>query len=980
MISSRTRTGLFETLPKSSDPSPKVTKLSRPPNKSEHDSSPVAHRQGRQSLDGSPRMVDSRPRSVESKSSERRSPKINTSEKRVSKGSELQSQLGILQDDLKNTKELLEKAEDEKSQALADLEKAKRATEEANEELTEVLALQKRAEENCEIEKFRADELEQASIDKMQRIEQKWQSEISLVKKKHAADVSALLSANQEVERMKKELAMAIEAKSSALLRAENATKIAQENAKKVEVLGAELVQLRNALDEARASQLAFREEKASVDAWWESKAKEASILVENLTSEAESLKQELKKAKMAEAVLVESELMIERLSVELHDAKNSECNAIDLAEQLKKKVESLEVELDKAKSAEKASNESVASLLNKLEESNLCLQEAETEITSLRLRAECLEMSLCQKRGDLEKSNRQIETAKIETDSMASVIGSLKGELEIMEAEKQEALKSEELAALKIQSLMEEKSKLFDELQKATEAEEKGKNAMDDLAVVIREVSLETNEAKEDLATTQGQLAEARSQVDDLKLVLQKTEEKYQAVIDEAMKEIREVSLETNEAKEDLATTQGRLAEARSQVDDLKVVLQKTEEKYQAVIDEAMKEIDQYKIIVKQNELDFQRSTADWHEKELNFLSRVKSSEEEIVVRKGEVGKLTNSLKAAEAQTRMAREDGVQLQNFLSQAKSELSGAKQVAENAISESLRLKETLHSKENDIANFARENKKLLDSEAAALAKIEELSKLLAEKASQKNEEDGKLMTKTAVGLEIPMKAGLPGVAAYEKIEKHTLEVLMKAEIAAEAADEKIKENGLEAPIKAEFSVENANEKIQKHGLEVPRKAELSVETAYEKIEENVTEVPKMAETSDETPNEKIEAKFISSLSTGNVKKQQENVVSVTLVPSDMKAQPVHGSKNNTENSKDETEWENFKTYENDSSPKSTMHESVDEDFDSKSQFGSLNRRHGLASEIVEEGQKQHQKKKNALLHKFGGLLKKKHSCK
>ncbi|XP_031482542.1 WEB family protein At3g02930, chloroplastic-like [Nymphaea colorata] len=927
MISSRTRTGLFETLPKSSDPSPKVTKLSRPPNKSEHDFSPVAHRQGRQSLDGSPRMVDSRPRSVESKSSERRSPKINTSEKRVSKGSELQSQLVVLQDDLKNTKELLEKAEDEKSQALEDLKKAKRATDEANEKVTEVLALQKRAEENCEIEKFRADELEQASIDKMQRIEQKWQSEISLVKKKHAADVSALLSANQEVERMKKELAMAIEAKSSALLRAENATKFAQENAKKVEVLTAELDQLRDALNEARASQLAIREENASIDAWWESKAKEASILVENLTSEAESLKQELKKAKMAEAELVESELMIERLSVELHDAKNSECNAIDLAEQLKKKVESLEVEVDKAKSAEKASNESVASLLKRLEESNLFLQEAETEITSLRLRAESLEMSLCQQRGDLEKSDRQIETAKIETDSMARVIGSLKGELEIMEAEKQEALKNEELAALKIQSLMEEKSKLFDELQKTTEEEEKSKNAMDDLALVIREVSLESNKAKEDLDTTQGQLAEARSQVDDLKLVLQKTEEKYQAVIDEAMKEI-----------------------------------------------------DQYKIIVKQNELDFQRSKADSHEKELNFLSRIKRSEEEIVVLKGEADKLTNSLKAAEAQTRMAREDGVQLQNFLCQVKSELSGAKQVAENAISESLQLKEALHRKENDIANFARENKELLDREAAALAKIEELSKLLAEKASQKDAEDGKLMTKATVGLEVPMKAGLPGEAAYEKIEKHTLEVLMKAEIAAEAAHEKIEENGLEAPIKAEISVQNDTEKIQKHGLEVPRKAEVSVETAYEKIEENVTEVPKVAETSDETPNEKIQAKFISSLSTGNVKKQQENVVSVTVVPSDLKARPVHGSMNNTENSKDETEWETFKTYENDSSPKSTMHESVDEDFDSKSQFGSLNRRHGLASEIVEDGQKHHQKKKNALLHKFGGLLKKKHSCK
>ncbi|CAN6461060.1 unnamed protein product [Victoria cruziana] len=930
MISSRTRTGLFETLPKSSDASPKVNKLSRAPNKPEHEFSPASQRQGRQSLDGSPRTVDSRSRSVEPKISERRSPRIKSSEKKPLKGSELQTQLGILQEDLKKTKELLEKAEHEKSQALEDLKKATRAEEEANEKLTEALALQKRAEENCEIEKFRADELEQASIDKMQRVEQKWVSEISLIKKQHAADVSALLSTNQEVERMKKELAVAIEGKNYALLRAENATKIADENAEKVENLAAELDRSRSALDEARASELAIREEKASIDAWWESKAKEASTLVEKLTSEAESLKEKLAKAKMAEAELVQSERLIERLTIELRDAKSSECDAVDLVAQMKAKVESLEVEVGNAKSAEKVANESVASLQKRLEESNLFLQEAEAEIASLKLRAESLEMSLCQQKGDLEKSDSQIETARIEADSMARVIGSLKGELERMEVEKREALKNEELAALKMQSLMAEKSKLNDQLQKTIEEEEKGKNAMDDLALVIREVSLETNKAKEELSTTQGQLAEARSQVDDLELVLRKTEEKYQVMVDEAMKEI-----------------------------------------------------DQYKVIVKQNEADLQSSKADWREKELKFLSCIKRSEEEIAVLKGEAGELTNSLKAAEDQTRMARDDGIQLQNFLSQIKSELSGTKEVAELATSEALRLKEILHTKENCIAKFASENKELLDREAAALTKIEELSKLLAERSSQKQREESKLMTIEKVGLEVPAKAEIPPEAACGKTEKQTLEVLMKAEIFYEAAHEKIDGNGPETPRKAETSSENADENIAKRGLEVPSNGEVSVETAYEKTSVDVTEVPKRADTSDETPKQRIQEKFTSSLSPDNTKKQQENVFSATDVPADPKVEPLHGNKN----SKDETESldeasarMSFKNYENDSSPKSTAHESMDEDFYSKLQYDGLSRSHGLASEIVEDGQKQHQKKKKALLHKFGGLLRKKHSCK
>ncbi|KAF3773854.1 putative WEB family protein [Nymphaea thermarum] len=88
-----------------------------------------------------------------------------SSTKCVVKVPELQSQLGLLHKDLKKTKELLEKTEAEKSKAIEDLKEAKRAIEEANEKLSEALVLQKRAEENSEIEKFRAEELEQASID-----------------------------------------------------------------------------------------------------------------------------------------------------------------------------------------------------------------------------------------------------------------------------------------------------------------------------------------------------------------------------------------------------------------------------------------------------------------------------------------------------------------------------------------------------------------------------------------------------------------------------------------------------------------------------------------------------------------------------------------------------------------------------------------------------------------------------------------------
>ncbi|CAN6486654.1 unnamed protein product [Victoria cruziana] len=845
MISSKTRTGLFETPHKTSPATPRANKLSRAGSKSEHESSPSPLQPGRLSVDRSPRSVDSRPRSVDSRPGERRSPKIATPE-RVVKGPELQSQLGLVQEELKKTKELLEKTEAEKSKAIEDLKGAKKAAEEADEKLSEALVLQKRAEENSEIEKFRADELEQASIDVAQKIEQKWQSEIDLVKKQHLEEVSSLLSANEEMDRIKQELSMVTEAKNAALVHADNAMKIAEENAKKVEYLNRELVQVRDALDATRASQLAVNEEKAMIDAMWESKAKEASELVERLGFEIDSLKQELGRAKVAEDKLVETEGMIEKLKTELNDAKSSESDAVDSAAAWKKKVELLEVEVTKAKFSEKTANESVVSLLKQLEESNKFLQEAEAQIVSLKESIESLEMSLGKQQGDLKESDQQIEAAKSEADSMAKTIETLKKEIERLMEDKAQADENEEMIALKIQNLMEEKSILGDELRVAREEEEKSKNAMDDLALALSEVSMETNKVKESLATAENQLAEARSQVEDLKMVLQVTEEKYQVLVCEARKEV-----------------------------------------------------DHYKDIALKNDLELQSSKADWEEKELKFLCCIRKSEEEIMHLRGESDKLASSYKDAVSEAQMAKEEGVQLQNSLGQLKSEADSARQATRDATHESLRLKEILHDKESELARISQENKDLHDREAAALEKIEELTKLLEERTSINSKEDGRLLNK-----------------------------------------------------------------------------------------EKSPEVTRKAEVVDDAPGEDINEKSSLVASPDNIEKQDEDKVSVNIDLAELKRDFESGNGKGNENGKDEVDsvdievstWENCKISDKEASPNSNGHEAPDEDFDSKMDCDDLNQANGLTTESTENGanmlQAQQHKKKKALLHKFGGLLRKK----
>lgn len=168
---------------------------------------------------------------------------------RVSKPSEVQAELNAAQEDLKKAKEKLVSVEKEKDKALNELKETQRLAEEANEKLREALVAQKRAEEDSEIEKFRALEMEQSGIEAAQKKEEEWKKELETVRNQHAIDVAALLSATEEIQQVKQELAMTHDAKNQALSHADGASKIAEAHAQKVEALSAELAHLQSVLD-----------------------------------------------------------------------------------------------------------------------------------------------------------------------------------------------------------------------------------------------------------------------------------------------------------------------------------------------------------------------------------------------------------------------------------------------------------------------------------------------------------------------------------------------------------------------------------------------------------------------------------------------------------------------------------------------------------------------------------------------------------
>ncbi|GFS45784.1 WEB family protein [Actinidia rufa] len=581
IMSSKSKSSLSEpSNNKASPATPRVSKLTRGVAKSDADS-PSPLQNPRLSVDRSPRSINSKP------TVDRRTPKIATPPEkqptRVLKGSELQAQLSLLQEDVKKAKENLVLVEKEKAHAIEELKEAQRLAEEANDKLREALVAQKRAEENSEIDKFRAVEMEQAGIEAAQKKEEEWQKELEAVRNQHALDVSALLSATQELQRVKQELAMTCDAKNQALGHADDATKIAEFNAEKVEVLAAELVRLKALLD-----------------------------------------------------------------------------------------------------------------------------SKLETEAN---------------------------ENTPIEAADMARKLDFLKSELETVKEEKTQALNNEKLAAASVQTLLEEKNTLINELETSRNEEEKSKQAMESLSAALHEVSSESREAKEKLLSSQAENENHVAQIEDLRLVLQAKNEKYAMMLDDAKHEIAAL---TNS--------------------------------------------------IEQSKHEYQNSKAEWEQKELHFTNRVKQAEDENSSVEKEISRLINLLKEAEEEACSTKDEGAQLKNTLKEAESEIVYLKEVLGEAKAESMRLKESLMDKENELHSVIMENEELQTREAASFKKIEELTKLLEEaKALKQAEENGELSDSEK---DYDM---LPKVVEFSEHNGDRREEKLKMDLPSQQCEQPVKEN-------------------------------------------------------------------------------------------------------------------------------------------------------------------------------------------
>ncbi|TKY52891.1 Interactor of constitutive active ROPs 2 [Spatholobus suberectus] len=179
----------------------------------------------------SPKPASKTPKDRSPKVTERKSPRSPISEKkRPSRVQELESQLAQLEEDLKRTNDQLNSSESWKRKAQQEAEEAKK----------QLLAMSKELEDSQQqllelsaSEEERLQELQKISQDR----DRAWQSELEAVQKQHSMDSTALVSAMNEIQKLKIQLERVRESEAVHLSNAESDN--------------AEIQELRVELDEA---------------------------------------------------------------------------------------------------------------------------------------------------------------------------------------------------------------------------------------------------------------------------------------------------------------------------------------------------------------------------------------------------------------------------------------------------------------------------------------------------------------------------------------------------------------------------------------------------------------------------------------------------------------------------------------------------------------------------------------------------------
>jgi chromosome segregation ATPase len=618
---------------------------------------------------------------------------------------ELKAQLNAVQEDMKTI-------ESDKAQILEDLALAKRLTDEAYGKLEESLAAQRSAEEALELERFKSTEREQSGIE---RKEQEWRRKCDNMKRHHAEDVASLIAATRELEGVKDELAVTVQAKDAAL---EQVQRIANDNAKKVEALMAEVSQL-----------------KSHHGAQLQAKAKEATQSISKLESEASALRAELQKAKAFQEKLAKADQQVEGFKVDIAYLRRAEADANQSAQEWKKKAESFQTRLQEVSRPNKANEELLTSFKKSFEDCTSMLQDKQSQVIQLKEKVASLEKEANEYREGFLGTNRRLDVAK-EAFELQATIDRLTSEHQMLHEAHRQVATSEKTVSAQVGHLTEEKNKLLKELDDTRQERDRVKKAVQDLAAALREVSSEAREAKERVLAKQLELENAQLQISELKAAMKSAEDKYQSMLDESKNEadclrktVEKMCSEAKTSEDEWICKEAGFVDMLKKSDDGISSIQSEMNRLAESLRAAENEVQ----VLKGDKTQLLSKLQEFELKTKNTSSSAEKA-------KAEMRRLTESLRAAENEMQVLKGDKTQLLSKLQEFELKTKNTSSSAEETKAENSQLEDLVSSKEKEALAMNHQVTDLRYREHTALEKANELSKLLTEATARKSEEE------------------------------------------------------------------------------------------------------------------------------------------------------------------------------------------------------------------------------------------------
>ncbi|KAJ0630469.1 putative WEB family protein [Helianthus annuus] len=379
-------------------------------------------------------------------------------------------------------KQKAELAEQEKEQALRDLDSTKRLIHQLKLNLERAQTEERQAKQDSELANLRVQEMEQGIADESS-VAAKTQLEVA--KARHQAAASELITATNELEETRKDYQILISERDSATQKAQEAVSAAKEIERQVEDLTIQLITTKESIESTHASHLEAEEQRYQEAKEQDEYAINLDVEIKQTEEELEKVNEQIVLAKDMRTKLETSSGLLRNLKDELAVYMQGKVPEVDEDEQFTRKdiqsgIAVAKKELDEVKIQIERTNEEV-----------MCLKTTATSLTA-----------------KLESEKKVLTDVRKQKGLGAGAVVNLESELKRTRLELDNIRKREKEAREKL-------AELPKQLRKVSEEAEKARSLADEAHSKLKKAKDTAEEAKTGVDSQSDRLAAIQKQID---------------------------------------------------------------------------------------------------------------------------------------------------------------------------------------------------------------------------------------------------------------------------------------------------------------------------------------------------------------------------------------------------------------------------------------------------------------------------------